>query len=116
KKRRSCSSGWEVGNAAFAVSFIFLYITTGQSVSSKLVVNFLCNVQKVKEYQGFWTLIGVLPWHTKSTLIIVLFLLVLPRNALFCKGFREFCCWFDFALKCVIVANQSKVEHVVTTC
>ena len=52
----------------------------------------------------------------KSILIIVLFLLVLPRNALFCKGFREFCCWFDFALKCVIVANQSKVEHVVTTC
>ena len=30
----------------------------------RLVVNFLCNVQKVKEYQGFWTLIGVLPWQT----------------------------------------------------
>lgn len=30
------------------------------------------------------------PWQMKSTLIIVLFLLVLPRNALFCKGFRGF--------------------------
>ena len=27
----------------------------------------------------------------KSTLIIVLFLLVLPGNALFCKGFRGYC-------------------------
>ena len=27
----------------------------------------------------------------KSILIIVLFLLVLPRNALFCKGFRGYC-------------------------
>ena len=31
------------------------------------------------------------PWHTKSTFIIVLFLLVLPQNALFCKGFRGYC-------------------------
>ena len=28
----------------------------------------------------------MLPWQMKSTLIIVLFLLLLPRNALFCKG------------------------------
>ena len=27
----------------------------------------------------------------KSTFIIILFLLVLPRNALFCEGFRGFC-------------------------
>nr|DAW15420.1 MAG TPA: Toxin Ibs, type I toxin-antitoxin system [Bacteriophage sp.] len=27
----------------------------------------------------------------KSIFIIVLFLLVLPRNALFCKGFRGYC-------------------------
>ena len=27
----------------------------------------------------------------KSTLIIILFLLVLPRNALFCEGFRGYC-------------------------
>ncbi len=27
----------------------------------------------------------------KSTLIIILFLLVLPRNALLCEGFRGFC-------------------------
>ena len=31
------------------------------------------------------------PWQTKSTFIIILFLLVLPRNALFCKGFRGYC-------------------------
>ena len=30
------------------------------------------------------------PWQTKSTFIIILFLLVLPRNALFCKGFRDY--------------------------
>lgn len=30
------------------------------------------------------------PWQMKSTLIIVLFLLVLPRNALFCKGFQGY--------------------------
>ena len=32
-----------------------------------------------------------LPWQMKSTFIIVLFLLVLPRNALFCEGFRVSC-------------------------
>ena len=51
-----------------------------------------------------------LPWHTNSILIIVLFLLVLPRNALFCKFFLQ------NALKLQIVANQSKIEHIVTTC
>ena len=30
------------------------------------------------------------PWQMKSTFIIVLFLLELPRNTLFCEGFREF--------------------------
>ncbi len=32
----------------------------------------------------------LLPWQMKSIFIIVLFLLVLPQNALFCKGFRGF--------------------------
>ena len=32
-----------------------------------------------------------LPWQMKSTFIIVLFLLVLPQKALFCKGFRGYC-------------------------
>ena len=31
------------------------------------------------------------PWQMKSTLIIVLFLLVLPRNALFCEGLWDSC-------------------------
>ena len=31
------------------------------------------------------------PWHTNSIFIIVLFLLVLPRNALFCKSSRGYC-------------------------
>ena len=30
------------------------------------------------------------PWQMKSTFIIVLFLLNLPRNALFCKEFRGY--------------------------
>ncbi|WP_418624958.1 hypothetical protein, partial [Waltera sp.] len=29
----------------------------------------------------------ILPWQTNSIFIIVLFLLVLPQNALFCKDF-----------------------------
>nr|DAM51777.1 MAG TPA: hypothetical protein [Caudoviricetes sp.] len=32
-----------------------------------------------------------MPWQTNSTLIIVLFLLDLSRNAPFCKGFRGYC-------------------------
>ena len=31
------------------------------------------------------------PWQMKSTFIIVLIYSFLPGNALFCKGFREFC-------------------------
>ena len=31
------------------------------------------------------------PWQMNSIFIIVMFLLVLPRNALFCKGFRGCC-------------------------
>jgi len=49
----------------------------------------------------------------KSIFIIVLFFLDLPRNALVCKKFGGY---LDFALKYAIVANQSKVVHVVTTC
>ena len=56
------------------------------------------------------------PWQMKSTFIIVLFLLVLPRNALFYKVFWLFCCDLVFALKLQIMANQSKIEQVVTTC
>jgi len=48
-----------------------------------------------------------------SIFIIVLFLLELPQNALFCEGFRGL--WL-YALKLQIVANQSKIEQVVTTC
>mgnify|MGYP007104504595 CR=1 FL=1 len=57
-----------------------------------------------------------LPWQINSIFIIVLFLLVLLRNALFCNGFRGFCDVLDFALKLQIVANQSKIEQVITTC
>ena len=58
----------------------------------------------------------MLPWQMKSTFIIVLFLLVLPRNALFCKGFWLFCCDLVFALKLQIMANQSRIKQIVTTC
>ncbi len=50
-----------------------------------------------------------------NTFIIVLFLLDLPRNALFCKGFREF-------VKCVIylaswqnTARWSKLLRAVSS-
>ena len=33
----------------------------------------------------------MLPWQMKRTFIIVLFLLVLPGNALFCEGFWDSC-------------------------
>ena len=40
---------------------------------------------------AFWRSFQRVPWQTNSIFIIVLFLLVLPRNALFCKGFRGYC-------------------------
>ena len=46
-----------------------------------------------------------LPWQTNSTFIIVLFLLVLPRNALFYKDSWEFCDVLDFTPKLQIVVN-----------
>ena len=58
--------------------------------SSKWVVNCSKQSQKVLENQEFPGFDSVLPWQMNSTFIIVLFLLVLPGNALFCKGFRVF--------------------------
>ena len=46
-----------------------------------------------------------LPWQMNSTFIIVLFLLVLPQNALFCKDSWEFCDVLDFTPKLQIVVN-----------
>ena len=46
-----------------------------------------------------------LPWHINSIFIIVLFLLVLPRNALFCKDSLEFCNVLDFTPILQIVMN-----------
>ena len=40
---------------------------------------------------AFWRSFQRVPWQMKSTFIIILFLLVLPRNALFCKGFWDYC-------------------------
>ena len=40
---------------------------------------------------AFWRSFQRVPWQTNSIFIIVLFLLVLPQNALFCKGFRGYC-------------------------
>ena len=56
------------------------------------------------------------PWQMKSTFIIILFLLVLSRNALFCKVFWLFCCDLVFALKLQIMSDQSRPLQVVTTC
>lgn len=42
---------------------------------------------KSLDFKPLQTKAQILPWHTNSTFIIVLFLLVLPWNALFCKGF-----------------------------
>ena len=57
----------------------------------------------------------ILPWQMNSTFIIVLFLLDLPRNALFCKGFRRF-------VKCLILlaswqnrARWSKLLRAVSS-
>ena len=45
---------------------------------------------KSLDFKAFQAKVQFLPWQMNRTLIIVLFLLVLPRNALFCKGFRGF--------------------------
>ena len=42
---------------------------------------------KSLDFKPLQTKVRILPWQMKSIFIIVLFLLVLPRNALFCKGF-----------------------------
>ncbi|RGR60947.1 hypothetical protein DWY32_13415 [Agathobacter rectalis] len=39
------------------------------------------------DFKPLQTKVRILPWHTNNTFIIVLFLLILPWNALFCKGF-----------------------------
>ena len=77
---------------AFTIS-IYLSIQPC-SLSSKVgsIVQFICLImpclaQVCERLRSHTT---DLPWQTKSTFIIVLFLLVLPRNALFCKGFRGF--------------------------
>lgn len=77
---------------AFTIS-IYLSIQPC-SLSSKVgsIVQFICLImpclaQVCERLRSHTT---DLPWQTKSTFIIVLFLLILPRNALFCKGFRGF--------------------------
>ena len=45
---------------------------------------------KSLDFKPLQTKVRILPWQTNSTFIIVLFLLVLPRNALFCKEFQGF--------------------------
>lgn len=45
---------------------------------------------KSLDFKPLQTKVRILPWQTNSTFIIVLFLLDLSRNALFCKGFRGF--------------------------
>ena len=85
---------------AFTIS-IYLSIQPC-SLSSKVgsIVQFICLImpclaQVCERLRSHTT---DLPWQTKSTFIIVLFLLVLPRNALFCKGFRGFVeCVFGMA-------------------
>ena len=62
------------------------------------------------------------PWQMKSTFIIVLFLLVLPRNALFFEGFRVSCSLLWNYRLCQIRAEpcklllpvSSKMERVTT--
>lgn len=56
---------------------------------------------------------SLLPWQMNNTFIIVLFLLVLPRNALILQGISRIFC---YALELQIVANQSKIEQVGTAC
>ena len=76
-------------------------------------------------YRTLSPLIAVLkalPWQMKSTFIIVLFLLVLPRNALFCEGFRVSCSLLWNYRLCQIRAEpcklllpvSSKMERVTT--
>ena len=40
---------------------------------------------------AFWRSFQRVPWQIKSTFIMFLFLLNLPQNALFCKGFWDSC-------------------------
>ena len=50
---------------------------------------------KKLDFKPLQTKVRVLPWQMNNTFIIVLFLLDLPGNALFCEEFRVF-------VKCVL--------------
>ena len=52
------------------------------------------------------------PWQMKSTFIIVLFLLVLPRNALFFEGFRVSCSLLWNYRLCQIRAEPVSYTHL----
>ena len=45
---------------------------------------------KSLDFKPLQTKVRILPWQMNSTFIIVLFLLDLSENALFCKGFQVF--------------------------
>ena len=56
------------------------------------------------------------PWQMKSTRIIVLFLLVLPRNALFCKvlsAFQGIVVFFSFT---TFFAKKCKMKQITSVC
>ena len=58
----------------------------------------------------FIAVLKALPWQMKSTFIIVLFLLNLLRDELFCKGFRD----FQFSLsKCRMLQNSAKKSKLL---
>ena len=74
---------------------IFLQVWLSRNIGKSLVNLRLKHKKRLKtglmrRYETFHHAREILPWQIKSTFIIVLFLLVLPRNALFCEGFLGF--------------------------
>ena len=75
---------------------IFLQVWLSRNIGKSLVNLRLKHKKRLKtglmrRYETFHHAREILPWQMKSTLIIVLFLLLLPRNALFCKIFWNSC-------------------------
>ena len=102
---------------AFTIS-IYLSIQPC-SLSSKVgsIVQFICLImpclaQVCERLRSHTT---DLPWQTKSTFIIVLFLLVLPRNALFCKIFWNSCSLLWNYRLWQIIARLSKLVLPVSS-
>ena len=95
----TCLALWGTNGIPSSLNLFTVPLCGGLPISSLLVAalsitNIFSNPRVFTLWVNTLSLrvdLQILPWQIKSTFIIVLVLLVLPRNALFCKSFRGYC-------------------------